>query len=131
MAPRKWILPAVVVLAALLGTVITRSLQGPSIRTVDEASLREYAGVYQWGPNAFVYLQIWSELSGTNQLSAFDESGEVRTCIRRNQIVSSRDPAPRFRTRSSRESSFNAVPAARLSRSPGRATTRPPGRRGG
>jgi dienelactone hydrolase len=79
MAPRKWILPAVVVLAALLGTVITRSLQGPSIRTVDEASLREYAGVYQWGPNAFVYLQIWSELSGTNQLSAFDESGEVRT----------------------------------------------------
>ena len=32
-----------------------------------------------WGPNAFVYLQIWNELDGTNQLIAFDESGELRT----------------------------------------------------
>ena len=31
------------------------------------------------GPDAFVYLQIWSELSGSNQLVAFDETGEVRT----------------------------------------------------
>ena len=79
MATRKWILVAVVILATLLGTVITRSLQGPSIRTVDEATLRRYAGAYQWEPNAFVYLQIWSELSGSNQLVAFDETGEVRT----------------------------------------------------
>lgn len=38
----------------------------------------EYVGTYQWGPNAFVYLQLWSELTGSNQLVAFDESGEVR-----------------------------------------------------
>src|SRR6185437_1455579 len=27
----------------------------------------------------FVYIQMWSEFAGTNQLLAFDESGEVRT----------------------------------------------------
>lgn len=43
-----------------------------------DAALREYAGNYQWGPDAFVYLQAWAELSGDNQLVAFDESGEVR-----------------------------------------------------
>jgi pimeloyl-ACP methyl ester carboxylesterase len=46
---------------------------------LDESVLHEYAGVYQWDRDAFVYLQLWSELSGTNQLVAFDESGEVRT----------------------------------------------------
>ncbi len=75
----KWMLVAVVVPATLLGAVITRPLQRPSIRPVEEALLREYAGAYRWDPNAFVYLQMWSELSGSNQLVAFDESGEVRT----------------------------------------------------
>jgi hypothetical protein len=49
---------------------------------VDENVLREYAGVYQWNPNAFVYLQLWNEFSGfakPSQLIAFDESGELRT----------------------------------------------------
>ena len=41
--------------------------------------LREYAGAYQWDRNAFLYLQIWAELAGTNQLVAFDETGELRT----------------------------------------------------
>lgn len=40
--------------------------------------LSNYAGVYQWGPNAFVYLQTWAELTGQPQLVAFDEDGEVR-----------------------------------------------------
>jgi uncharacterized protein len=53
--------------------------QRPAVRAVDEAVLREYGGVYQWGPDAYVYLQLWSELTGRNQLVAFDESGEVRT----------------------------------------------------
>ena len=79
MATRKWILAAVVVLATVLGTVVTRSLQSPSIGAGDEAKLSEYSGAYQWEPNAFLYLQKWSELSGRNQLVAFDESGEVRT----------------------------------------------------
>ena len=35
--------------------------------------------VYQWDRNSFLYLQIWPELTGTNQLVAFDETGEVRT----------------------------------------------------
>jgi pimeloyl-ACP methyl ester carboxylesterase len=48
------------------------------VRSVDEKVLREYAGVYQWEPNAFVYLQVWNEFTGTNQLVAFDESGELR-----------------------------------------------------
>jgi len=46
---------------------------------VDEKILRRYAGVYQWEPNDFVYIQMWSEFTGKNQLVAFDESGEVRT----------------------------------------------------
>ena len=49
------------------------------MRTVDEKALGEYAGVYQWRKDAFLYLQLWSELSGKNQLVAFDESGDVRT----------------------------------------------------
>jgi hypothetical protein len=50
--------------------------QVPAVRSVDEKILREYAGAYQWEPNAWVYLQMWSEFTGKNQLVAFDESGE-------------------------------------------------------
>jgi pimeloyl-ACP methyl ester carboxylesterase len=53
------------------------ALQAPP--SLDEKLLREYAGVYRWDPNAFLYLQLWNEFTGTNQLTAFDESGEVRT----------------------------------------------------
>lgn len=53
--------------------------QAPAVRSVDEKILRGYAGVYEWEPNAFVYVQMWSEFTGKNQLVAFDESGEVRT----------------------------------------------------
>jgi len=54
--------------------------QTPVVRPVDEKALREYASVYQWGPNAFLYLQMWEEFSGfgTPRLVAFDESGDVR-----------------------------------------------------
>jgi uncharacterized protein len=52
--------------------------QARAVRSVDEKTLREYAGAYQWEPNAWLYLQIWSEFTGKNQLVAFDESGEVR-----------------------------------------------------
>ena len=76
---RKWIVVGLIVLTALLGTLIARSFQTPAIRAIDEAILREYAGVYQWDRNAFLYLQIWPELTGTNQLVAFDETGELRT----------------------------------------------------
>src|SRR4051812_41635763 len=55
--------------------------QPPIVQPADEKALREYTGVYQWGPNAFVYLQMWDEFSGFGkpQLVAFDESGDVRT----------------------------------------------------
>ena len=75
---RKWIMVGLIVLTALVSTLIARSFQSPAIRAVDEAILREYAGTYQWDRNAFVYLQIWPELTGTNQLVAFDETGELR-----------------------------------------------------
>lgn len=66
--------------AAFLGAMAACSvLQTPTARSLDEKTLREYTGVYQWGPNAFVYLQILSELEGTSQLAALDESGEIRT----------------------------------------------------
>src|SRR5215471_4460416 len=47
-----------------------------------ESALREYAGVYRWAPDAYVYLQLWDEFSGfgkPRELVAFDESGDVRT----------------------------------------------------
>jgi len=58
------------------------SRQASSVRAEDQKFLREFTGVYQWDPNAFVYLQMWDEFSGfgkPSQLVAFDESGEVRT----------------------------------------------------
>jgi uncharacterized protein len=77
---RSWTGIGATVATALLGAVATLStLQLPAVRSVDEKILREYAGAYQWEPNAFVYLQMWSEFAGKNQLVAFDESGEVRT----------------------------------------------------
>jgi pimeloyl-ACP methyl ester carboxylesterase len=48
------------------------------VRSLDEKAQREYDGAYQWGPDAFVYLQSWNELTGTDQLVSFDESGDVR-----------------------------------------------------
>jgi pimeloyl-ACP methyl ester carboxylesterase len=57
------------------------ALQTPTILPLDERVLSEFTGVYQWAPNAFVYLQLWDELSGFGKprlLVAFDESGEVR-----------------------------------------------------
>ena len=78
MTKPKWIIVGVVLLAVLIGSVIARSLQGPAISTIEEATLRQYAGVYQWETNAFLYLQIWQEFTGTNQLTALDENGELR-----------------------------------------------------
>lgn len=73
----------------LLGAAITlRALQNPVVTPVDEKVLREYTGVYQWGPDAFVYLQMWDEFSGfgkPRELVAFDESGEVRTLYPTNR----------------------------------------------
>ena len=63
------------VATVLLGTLLARSLQNPAIRAAHQASLGEYAGVYQWAPNAFLYLQLWTELTGTNQLVRRERRG--------------------------------------------------------
>lgn len=71
---------ATIVVAVVGGLVGMSTRQTPVVRPVDEKALREYAGVYQWGPNAFLYLQMWEEFSGfgTPRLVAFDQSGDVR-----------------------------------------------------
>ncbi len=74
---RAWTVIGVTAATALSIIIARSALQRPAVRSVDEKVLREYAGVYQWEPDAFVYLQTWSEFS--NQLVAFDESGEIRT----------------------------------------------------
>jgi pimeloyl-ACP methyl ester carboxylesterase len=67
-------------LAALLVSIpAALSAQAPRVVPADEKTLREYTGAYQWDLGAFLYLQVWNEFTGTNQLVAFDESGEVRT----------------------------------------------------
>ena len=71
---------AATVLTALV--VSNPGIQGPAVRAVDESTLREYAGAYQWDQNSFLYLQLWNEFTGFDkpgQLVGFDESGEVRT----------------------------------------------------
>ena len=76
---RTWTAIGATVAAAFLGAVVpSAARQTPTVLSVDQTVIREYAGVYQWGPNAFVYLQIWDE-GKPGQLVAFDESGEVRT----------------------------------------------------
>ena len=73
------VIGAAIVAGALGISTACSAAQTPKVVSVDEAVLREYGGAYQWGPDAFVYLQLWNEFTGTNQLVAFDESGEVRT----------------------------------------------------
>ena len=65
--------------AALLSVFVTRSLvQTPTVHSVDETVLREYVGAYRWDTGAYLYLQRWNEFTGTNELLALDESGDVR-----------------------------------------------------
>ena len=67
-------------LGAVLSVSIASSLsQAAPAPSTSDASLRNYVGTYEWGPDHFVYLQMWSEFRGKNDLVAFDESGEVRT----------------------------------------------------
>src|SRR6187200_3198801 len=68
-------------LALVGGLIPTSSRQTPVVHPVEESVLREYTGVYQWGLNSFVYMQMWDEFSGFGkpQLVSFDESGDVRT----------------------------------------------------
>jgi len=64
------------VLSALVAVSLSQVTQPPSS---GDQSLGKYVGTYQWGPDHFVYLQMWSEFRGKNDLVTFDESGEVRT----------------------------------------------------
>ena len=67
--------------AILTGTVHASSAsQAPIVLPLEAKVLRDYAGVYRWGTNAFVYLQMWDELTafGDSRLVAFDESGDLR-----------------------------------------------------
>jgi uncharacterized protein len=70
---------AATIAGALAISTACSAAESPRVPSVDEAALREYGGAYQWGPDAFVYLQLWNELTGTDQLVAFDETGELRT----------------------------------------------------
>jgi pimeloyl-ACP methyl ester carboxylesterase len=65
------------VAVALLALVARSGLQ-TATPAMDVAALREHSGVYQWTPGSYLYLQPWNEFTGTHQLVAFDESGDVR-----------------------------------------------------
>ena len=79
---RTTIVGALLVAAVAGGAVVARNRsQAPTVLALDENVLREYTGVYRWGPDAFVYLQLWNEFTGFDkpgQLVAFDESGVIR-----------------------------------------------------
>jgi pimeloyl-ACP methyl ester carboxylesterase len=73
--------------ALFAGVFSISARQTPIVQPVDAKALREYTGVYQWGSNAFLYLQMWEEFSGFGKprLVAFDESGDVRPLYRTDQ----------------------------------------------
>jgi len=58
--------------ALVLGGGALDCQQSARVDSADEKPLREYTGPYRWDQNRFVYLQLWCELSGKNQLVAFD-----------------------------------------------------------
>jgi uncharacterized protein len=66
-----------IALAAVVSCVRAAGQTGSA--TAPENDLREYQGTYRWSSDSTLYLQLWSEFSGKNQLVAFDESGDVRT----------------------------------------------------
>ena len=78
---------ATIVVALFGGLNAISARQAPVVQPVDEKALREYTGVYQWGPKAFLYLQMWEEFSGFGKprLVAFDESGDVRPLYRTDE----------------------------------------------
>ena len=63
---------------ALVALPLAVCAQPPRVVAVEESKLREYGGAYMWPEGSFVYLQLWSEFTGTNRLVAFDESGDAR-----------------------------------------------------
>src|SRR5215212_354430 len=70
-----------ITLAALLVSAAcsTRSTsQTVQASPAAESVLRQYTGVYRRSSGEFLYLQLWSELTGGTQLVAFDDSGSVR-----------------------------------------------------
>jgi uncharacterized protein len=68
-----------VIVGLLSATLIRSKVSTAGGDAADERTLREYVGVYQWSTDGFVYLQHWNEFAGTNELVAFDETGDVRT----------------------------------------------------
>lgn len=79
MRPWRGLGGAIALAIVLLGKGNVRAVQqAPALLAVDEQVLRDYTGVYQWESGGFVYLQLWAELIGANQLVAFEESGELR-----------------------------------------------------
>src|SRR5215471_13392082 len=76
----RWIVIATRVATVVLGLSLAPLMgQTPAPRTLDENVLHQYTGAYHWKDGGFLYIQLWSEFTGNNQLVAFDESGEVRT----------------------------------------------------
>ena len=75
--------PIVATLFGAPGAISAR--QSPIVQPADEKALREYTGVYQWGPNAFVYLQMWDEFSGFGKPNWWRSTNPVTCgrCIRR------------------------------------------------
>jgi pimeloyl-ACP methyl ester carboxylesterase len=70
---------SVVGAAAISSLLAARSaMQTPSVRTLDERAMREYAGVYRWESGAFLEIQPWTEIVPARQLVALDDSGEAR-----------------------------------------------------
>ena len=78
MSRRWWIAIGAGVLLLVGGAVARSAFQAPGVIEIDEKVLRDYTGAFQWAPDEHVYLQLWNEFTATNQLVAFDESGDVR-----------------------------------------------------
>jgi hypothetical protein len=120
------------IIAAIVGALNAISArQTPIMQPVDEKALREYTGVYQWGPNAFVYLQMWEEFSGFGKprLVAFDESGDVRPLYRTDEDKFFAGPGVAVAESVESRVGFQRDRAGKIVSPPGSAELRLPARR--
>src|SRR5262245_24712794 len=77
---RSWTATGVVLAVILLGIAIALiACRASSAPARGSQTFGEYEQAFRWQPDGFLYVQRWNELTGTNELAAFDESGDVRT----------------------------------------------------
>ena len=68
---KRWAYGGVAIAVLVSATIIGSTVRTAGEITADERTLREYAGAWRWSTEGFVYLQLWNEFAGVNELVAY------------------------------------------------------------